>query len=134
VKHEPGRIGARLQFRFRILAIAFAVAVREHERAVERANDGAAVHAEERVEVRVARDQPAEGNQVVVRRTSQCLNRKKNHIGKFSYNVAFKFKRQRAIFNRDDATFICVPYFFAFYGFIAILLSKTFDRGGLVLK
>ncbi len=78
MKHEPGRIGARFQFRFRILAIAFAVAVREHERAMERANDGATVDAEERVEVRVARDQPAEGNQVVVRRTSQCLNGKKH--------------------------------------------------------
>ncbi len=76
MEHEPGRIGARLQLRFRILAIAFAVAVREHERAVERANDGAAVDAEEGVKVGVARDQPAEGNQVVVRRTSQCLNGK----------------------------------------------------------
>ena len=133
MKHEPGRIGARFQLRFRILAIAFAVAVREHERAVERANDGAAVHAEERVEVRVARDQPAEGNQVVVGRTTQCLNKKTKTIGNLSYNVTFKFKRQRVIFNRDDATFICV-LFFAFYGFIAILLSKTFNRGGLVLK
>jgi hypothetical protein len=55
------------------------------------------------------------------------------NIGSLSYNVAFKFKTQLVIFNRDDATFICV-LFFAFYGFIAILLSKTFDRGGLVLK
>ncbi len=133
MEHEPGRIGARFQLRFRILAIAFAVAVREHERAVERANDGAAVHAEERVKVGVARDQPAEGNQVVVRRTTQCLNKKTKTIGNLSYNVAFKFKRQRAIFNRDDCTIMCV-LFFTFYGFIAILLSKTFNRGGLVLK
>jgi hypothetical protein len=66
MKHQSGRIGARLQLRLRIFAIALAVVVREGEWAVEGAGDGAAVHAKEGVQVCVAGNQATEGSQITI--------------------------------------------------------------------
>ena len=77
VEHQLGRIGARLQLRLRILAIALPVVVAEHEGPVEGADDGAAVDPEEGVQVRIPGNVATERRQVTVRRTAECCTKNK---------------------------------------------------------